>query len=169
MEAAAHVVDRLDRRVGAEIDDAPAARAQREPERDEAEVVVLARQAGEHGRGADPHAPAAGDAEQPATQDGGGEVLLGDRCVAACPALSELAQVGQHDFAQQRLQGGHGQEPVEDRLCPRLVEAVQRVGELFAQRRPGERRRRRFLADHGARRGGGRLGGGQPVRRGAVA
>jgi len=48
IELAAHLLDGFDRRVGAEIDDAPTSCAQREPERDQAEVVLLARQAGEH-------------------------------------------------------------------------------------------------------------------------
>jgi hypothetical protein len=124
--------------------------------------VLLTRQAGEHGRRADPDAPAASKAEQSAPQDSGGKVLVGDRCVAACPALSELARVGQHDLAQQRLQGGHSQEPVEVRLCPWLVEAIQRVGELLTQRRPREHGRSRLLAGLSAGRGGGRLVSGEP-------
>ena len=51
------VGDAVERRVGAEVDDPPAAPAQREPEGDQAEVVLLARCAGEQrhaGRGRGP-------------------------------------------------------------------------------------------------------------------
>ena len=114
-------------------------------------------------RRAEPEAPAARQAEQPPAQHAGREVLLCDRGVAALPALSELAQVRQHDVAQQRVDGRHREQPVEDRLRPRLVEPVERVGELVAHRRRTQRGRSRcrFLADHVSQREGGRLGGGQ--------
>ena len=54
--------DRLDRGVGAEERDPPAALAQRQPEADQAEVVVLAGGAGEQSRAAAPSAPSPGDA-----------------------------------------------------------------------------------------------------------
>jgi hypothetical protein len=88
-------------------------------------------------------------------------VLLGDRGVAALPALAELAQVRQDDLGQHRVDGRHCKKAVEDRLCLRLVERIERAGELRAHRL----RRRRGAAGVFARLGpeheGSRLRGGQ--------
>ena len=126
--------------------------------------MLLARQAGEHGRRADPEAPAASDAEQPAAQDAGGEVLLGDRCVAARPALPELAQVGQDDLARAAC-----------RRSPRPAAGRGSPGRAARRSGPARRRAPRAAPPETSAGGaassattarsasGGRLGGGQPV------
>ena len=78
LDASAGVLDRVDRRVAAEVDDPPAARAEREPEGDQAEVVPLARKAGKQCGGTASLAPTARETEQPAAQHARGEVLLRD-------------------------------------------------------------------------------------------
>ena len=90
-------------------------------------------------------------------------MLLSDRGVTAQPALSQLAQIRQDDLAQQRVHGRHGEQPVEDRLRPRLVVPVERVGEIVPHRLGTERHRCRFVADPGPQRECRRLGGGQAV------
>ena len=85
--------------------------------------MLLARDAGEQRDRADPATPAAREAEQPPTQYTGGEMLLGDGHLAATPALAELAQIGEEDVRQGRVEGRGSQKAVERRLCPRLVVA----------------------------------------------
>ena len=125
--------------------------------------MLLSWQAREHRRRPEPETPAARQAEQSPAHDAGGEVLLCDRGVTAQPALTELAQVGQDDLAEQRVDGRHGEQPVEDRLRPRLVVAVERVGEIVPHRLGAERHRCRSVADPRPQREGRRLGGGQAV------
>ena len=125
--------------------------------------MLLPWQAREHRRRPEPETPAARQAEQSPAHDAGGEVLLCDRGVTAQPALSELAQIRQDDLAQQRVHGRHGEQPVEDRLRPRLVVPVERVGEIVPHRLGTERHRCRFVADPGPQRERRRLGGGQAV------
>ena len=60
LEGACRRVERLERRVAAEVGDPPPAGAQREPERDQAKVVLLTREAGEQRERAEAAAPAAG-------------------------------------------------------------------------------------------------------------
>ena len=95
----------------------------------------------------------------------GGEVLLGDRGLAALPAVSELAQVGQDDVAQERVDGRHGQQPVEDRLRAWLVErGPARRRARRASRRGPARVRAASVADRVADGERGRLRGSQSLR-----
>ena len=55
--------------------------------------------AGEQGAGAEAAVPATGQAEQAAVDERGGEVFLGDADLAVLPALADVIQVGQQDFA----------------------------------------------------------------------
>jgi len=88
-------------------------------------------------------------------------VLLRDGRVTALPALSQFVQIWQDDVPEQRVHGRHGEQPVKDRLRPRLVELVERVGEIVGDHRRMQRGRARWFADDGLRREGRRLGGGQ--------
>src|ERR687898_2350577 len=88
---AARLVDGLDGSVNAEEGDAPAARAERQPKGDQAEVVLLTGQTREHGRRPEAQSPTPTEPEKPPAQHAGGEVLLRDRGVAAFPALPEFA------------------------------------------------------------------------------
>ena len=122
----------VERRVAAEVGDPPAAGPERQAEGDQPELVPLAREAREQCERAEAAAPAACEAEQPPAEDARREVLLRDRGVAARPALAEIVEVGEHDVGQERVECGDGQRVVEDGLRARLVEAVERVGELLA-------------------------------------
>ena len=111
----------------AEVCDAPSMRSQREPESDEAELVLLTRDAGEQRHRPDASAPAAREPEQPPAYDPRGEVLLRDGGLAACPALAEIVQVGEDDVRERGVERRRGQQPVERRLRPRLVIRVERT------------------------------------------
>ena len=87
----------LEWRIGAEKDDAPSARPQREAERDQSEVVLFARRARQDRARADSSAPASREAEQSTPEERRCEVLLRDRHLAALPALAKLVQVGHDD------------------------------------------------------------------------
>ena len=101
--------------------------------------------------------------------DARGEVLLRDRGLAALPALAELVQVRQDDLRQQRVDRRDGEQAVEHRLRARLVEAVERVGEVAQRRRGAGAPASAAVAVLGARRQRGRLGRGQARPRGAPA
>ena len=68
----------LDRRVGPEVSDTPAAAVEREAERDQAQVVELARRAGQDRPRAVARVPPAADPEQAPADQVAGEVLLRD-------------------------------------------------------------------------------------------
>ena len=57
-------------------------------------------------------------------------MLLGDRCFAALPALSELLEIREDHIGQHSLDCRFGEELVEHRLRPRLVEGVEGGGKL---------------------------------------
>src|SRR4029079_10352514 len=99
--------------------------AQREPEADQSEVVELARRRGEQGKRTAALAPVAGQSEQPAAEDVGREVLLGDARPTVAPALAEVDEVVEHDPAEQGVERQHGQSPVEDAVGGGLVERVE--------------------------------------------
>ena len=134
------LVDGLEGRVASEISDTPTVRAQREPERHQTQLVPLTGKAGQECHRAKASTPATGQAEQSPTQDAGREVLLGDRCFAALPALSEFLEIREDHVGQHALDCRFGEELVERRLRPRLVEGVEGGGELVARRRWQARR-----------------------------
>ena len=117
---------RADGRVAAEVRDAPAELAQRDPERDEPERVVLAGDAREHRPPPAAAAPAPRPAQHPALEKAAGVVLLRDRRLAALPAVAELAQVGQHHVAQDHAGGEDLREALQVQLRRRRVEALER-------------------------------------------
>jgi hypothetical protein len=127
--------DACDRRVVAEEDDAPAARAQREPEGEEPQVVLLAGRAGEDRHRSHALAPAAGEPEQAATQQRRGVVLLGDRHGSPLPLLAELVQVRHDDVAEERVDRQPCEQRVERRVRGGVVEAQKGVGELVLRGR----------------------------------
>ena len=97
------------------------------PKQIRAEVVLVARDAGEQRERRARVAPAASEPEQPATQQRAREVLLRDRDLAALPALAQLVEVGQDGIAQDRLDGEGGQQRVERGVRSRVVEASRAV------------------------------------------
>jgi hypothetical protein len=129
-QLASFLLERRDRCVLAEIRDPPAAVAQSQAERDQPEVVVLVRRAGEQRVGARPLAPAPPEPKQPAPEDVAREMLLRDACVAALPRLTEIVEVRQHDVAQDSIDAERGEQPVEHDVCPALGEAGEGVGQL---------------------------------------
>src|SRR4029453_16637008 len=87
------VGDGADRAVGAEVGDPPAAAVQGDPEDEQAELVVLAGQAGQDGTRTLALAPALGEAEESSSEQVGGEVLVGDRDLAGLPSFPAPVQV----------------------------------------------------------------------------
>ena len=147
------VRQRVHRRVRAQVGDAPAALAQREPEQQQPEVVALARRAGQQRARSHAAVPAPGQRDQPPAQHHAREVLLRDRGLAALPALAQLAQVGQQHLARQGVEAQPGDEQVEHDLRPRVVEVVQGLAQLVghAFERWGQPGRRRLGLEHQAR------------------
>src|SRR4029079_1036514 len=118
--------DARDRGVGAEVDDAPAARAQRDSEGEEAEIVLFPGGAREDCDRPDAPAPAACEPEEAPSKQCGGEVLLRDRHVAALPALAELVEIWNDDVAQERVDRQPREQLVEDGVDAAVVEACER-------------------------------------------
>ena len=127
------LLEGIDGRVGAEECDPPAAGAHGEPEADQSEVVQLAGRAGEQGQRTAALTPVAGQAEQPAAEDVGREVLLGNARQSGAPAFSQVSEVVEHDLPEQRIERKHAQRPVECAVGGGLVEPVERVGERLPQ------------------------------------
>ena len=126
LEAAGSVHEALDRRVRAEVGDAPASPVQREAECDQPEVVQLARRASEDRARSLARVPATADPQQPAPDQVAGEVLLCDCRLARRPPLAELDEVGEDHGAEDSLDRERGEQGVERRLGAGLVEAVER-------------------------------------------
>ena len=124
----------LDRHVSTEVGDAEVARAQREPERDQPEVVLLAREAREQRARPIATTPAASQPEQPAPEDGRREVLLSHRDLATLPALAELVEIRENDLGQRRVEGRRADHGIEDGLGRRLVERFERGAEVVPHR-----------------------------------
>src|SRR5215216_704437 len=95
-ERAGRLGKRFEWRVLAEIRDAPASSPQGKAERDQPEVVLLAWSAGQQSTRPGAAIPTSREAEQPASEELAGEMLLAYRRFAPRPALTELAQVRQH-------------------------------------------------------------------------
>src|SRR3954464_1257040 len=128
-DGACGVVDGGDGGVGAEVGDAPAEVAQGQAEGDQAELVAFAKHAVQDGAIGARAAPAARHGQHPAFQKGGGEVLLGDRRLAAFPALAEFAQVGQDDVAQHGAGGKDTEQPLQRAVGGAVVKALQRLAQ----------------------------------------
>ena len=131
------------------------------PKASRPELVLLTREARQHRQRAEPAAPTAREAQQPPAEDAGGEVLLGNRGLAARPAFSEVVQIWENDLGEDRVDGRHGEYSVDDRLRPGLVEVVEGVGELLPHYPWCKRGGARLLAKRRARRQRRRLGGGE--------
>ena len=58
-------------------------------------------------------------------------MLLGDRRVAALPAVAELVQVGEDDGRQRRVERCCGEQAIDDLVRPLLVEGGQRGPEFL--------------------------------------
>src|ERR1039458_3917246 len=104
---------REQRSVGSEVGDPPAVSAEREPEADQPEIVLISGNAGEQCAGTATTPPAARQGEQTAAQERAGEVLLRDRYLSVRPALAELVEVGKDRVPQDALERVGTQEPVE--------------------------------------------------------
>ena len=107
---------RLERGVASEVGDPPAARPERHAECDQPELVPLSGQARQERRRAEAVAPAARQSEQTSAEDARGEVLLGDRRLAARPALAEVVEIREDDVGQERVDGRDRERAVEDGL-----------------------------------------------------
>jgi hypothetical protein len=119
--------------------------------------VALAGRAGEQRAPAAAGVPAAGQAVQPAGDERRGEVLLADGDLAALPAVSEVAQHGEHGVAQDAVQRVARDEPVEGalRVVAREVrERLAQPGGQLLEPVPARRARDRVVAQprgHGRR------------------
>ena len=93
--------------------------------------MLLTGRAGEDGPRPVPVAPSPGETGQPPAQQAAGEVLSGDADLPAFPAVPEVMQVRQQRVPQDCLHGETGEQPVERRLGPRLVQPVQAFGQVL--------------------------------------
>ena len=130
LEQICGVLDRLERRVRAEVGDSPPARPERERERQGTEVVLLPGETGDQCDWPDPEAPAAGKPEHAPTDDTRGEVLLRHGRLPALPSIAELVKEGDEDPGEHEVDRCDGEEPVEDCLCRGLVEHVESGSQL---------------------------------------
>jgi hypothetical protein len=130
--------------------------AQGQPERDERQVVQLARRAGEDGQRAPSLTPAPREAEQAPAEEVAREVLLGDGRGPCFPALPQIVEIRDDEIAQQRFDADGGERAVESLLRGRLVEPLEglRQGIAIESR----------LASPGETLGGGRRLEGEPSR-----
>ena len=110
LRGARRVHNGVDRRIGAEIYDAPGTRSQRQPKGDQPEIVLLPGRARKHGALAKAAAPTARETEEAATQKARGEVLLRDRGLAAFPTVADVAQVRNDDVTEDRVKRNLRQE-----------------------------------------------------------
>ena len=108
--------------------------AERKPEADQPEIVLISGNAGEQCVGTATAPPAARQGEQTAAEERAGEVLLRDRCLSVRPALAELVEVGKDRVPQDALERVGTQEPVEYGMRADVVESVERMAQLLAER-----------------------------------
>jgi len=130
-ERAGRLGKRFEWRVLAEIRDAPASTPQGKAERDQPEVVLLAWSAGQQSTRPGAAIPTSREAEQPASEELAGEMLLAHRRFAPRPALTELVQVRQHKVREHCLGRELRQDAVECGLRGALVEVVQCLAKLL--------------------------------------
>ena len=125
---------REQRSIGSEVGDPPAVSAEREPEADQPEIVLISGNAREQCVRTATAPPVARQGEQTAAQQRAGEVLLRDRCLSVRPALAELVEVGKDRVPQDALERVGTQEPVEYGVRADVVESVERMAQLLAER-----------------------------------
>ena len=118
--------ERVERCVCAEEGHPPAPPGQEHAEGDQAQVVGLARQAGQEHQRAQPRAPVAGKAEQPAADQAGREVFLRHRCGTGRPPLPQVVQVRDEHLGQRGLHGDGGEQAVEGGVRRLVVKGVKR-------------------------------------------
>ena len=129
-DAASRVRDRLDRGIGAEKRDAPAAISQDQSEDDEPEIVLLAGRSSEQRVMSRPATPATAERHEPAADEVAREVLLRDRDLAALPSLADVLQQRQDHFAQERLEAQRRDQPIDRRMPRDVVERLERDTQL---------------------------------------
>ena len=160
----ARAFDLVERRVAAEVRDPPATRVQREPERDQTELVLLSGKAREQGDRPEAAPPPAREPQHPAANDARREMLLANRRLAAPPPRRPpRAETGAARRRAARLSSpprGPGRSPPEP-PARRAARSPRRARP--AQRRPRTRERRTpprpVLRDLSSRLGGGEPGG----------
>jgi hypothetical protein len=119
------VGDGADRAVGPEVGDSPAPAVQGDPERQQAEFMLLAGYAGQDGPRTLALSPALGKAEEASSDEVRGEVLVGDRHLAGLPTLPQAVEIGKDDRLQDRLDGVGGKELVEGGVGGLLIQPVE--------------------------------------------
>ncbi len=137
--------DDVGRRVAAEEGDPPAVLAEGDAEREQAEVVLLAARAGQHGPRPVAEIPAACQGEQAPGEDARGEVLARHLVLGRLPALADAAQHRQHDLEHHLGGRACGEQSVEQVVGRGRVEPAERLVEPFQgvvglRRRPHGRR-----------------------------
>ena len=150
VEPVGGVRDGVDRGVGAEVAEAPAVLAQREPEAQQPELVALAGGAREDRAGTVPAAPAPGEAAQPARDERAPEVLLRDPDVPLLPARAEVGEHRQHGVAEDRVEREPGQQAVDRGAGPGVVEVLDGGRQVAGH--PGQRAVAAAVRRRGARR-----------------
>jgi hypothetical protein len=110
--------------------------------------MLLPGRARQHRAGATSGPEPVREGQQAGTQDVSGEMVFGDRRLAALPAGADIREVGQQHLGGDRLEGKRGEESVERSLSQLAVEPCQRaperqggrvkLGRCRAVRRSGE-------------------------------
>ena len=100
--------------------------AEGEAEGDQREVVKLAGRTGEERPLSGAAIPAAGEPQEPSSEQVAREMLLRDRELAPLPEEAELAQGGEDRVAEDGLDGERGEEPVERGVRTDVVVGRQR-------------------------------------------
>jgi len=122
-EPPSRVDDRLDRCVGAEKGDAPAAIAKCKREHDEPKIVLFSRRSCEQSMPPRAPTPPTPKCKETSTQEVAREVLLRHGDLSALPPFAELTEDRQHHLAEKRLETEGPEQPVEGSLGVDLVEA----------------------------------------------
>ncbi len=118
------------RGVGAQVGDAPAVAAKGDPKADQAEVVKLAARACQEGARAAAAVPAAGESQQPAADQAGREMLLGDGRGPGLPTLAEVDKIGD-DHLRDHGRGAQRRRAADasTAFAPDIIEPRQRLRE----------------------------------------
>ena len=122
-----------DRHVRAEEEDPPAARAEHEPERDQADVVALAGRARKDRERAAAAAPLAGEGEQSLADEVRRKVLLADLERSSFPLRADLPQRREDELQQDGLERKPSECVVEDAVHCRFVVRLRGRDEAIAR------------------------------------
>ena len=76
--------------------------------------------------------PAAGESQQPAADQAGREMLLGDRRASVRPALAEVDEIGHDHLGDHRCDAEVGEQTIEHGVRADIIEPPQRLGETRA-------------------------------------